>query len=62
MHTGLDLALAPKRFSISTLAKRIAASLTRERDLLTRGCVRVTGAAVRDPRHSGTRWAAGNTR
>jgi len=56
---GLDVALAPRRFTISALAGRVAASLTREWDLLTQGCLRVTGAAVRDRNPREMRRAAG---
>jgi hypothetical protein len=59
---GLDPAHAVGGLTVSALARRIAAAIARERDLLTRGCVRVTGAAVRDPGHSETRWPAGNAR
>jgi hypothetical protein len=52
---GLEVELST---TVSALARRITAAIARERDLLTRGCVRVAGAAVRDPCHSGTRWPA----
>jgi hypothetical protein len=56
-----DPGQAVERSTVSTLARRIAASLTRERDLLAQGCLRVTGAAVRDRAHHEARWAASGT-